>query len=531
LLGGVFLGNATIIEVKGELIDSYGRIQIFEGFPYKRYELKPLQLSDSEKKLIRTLSASIGRTYSLDEIREVIGIENAVSFSNEFNSEIIQTIEINELLLKLPTDELHDQLKSSLVKLFEKYFPQMKDKEGIASEVISSAVGYGPIAPLLEDSLLEEIMVNGAGRPVFVFHKKHGMCKTNIVMQTEKQVLKLCSKIAFTVGRKFDEAHPLLDARLPDGSRANATFSLVTPFGSSLTIRKFTKMPISIVDLIENRTLSAETAAFLWLMVEGLKIEPMNIIITGGAGSGKTTLMNALATFMRYDDRVISIEDTLELDLGSRENWIQMESRPGTRKYEQIEMDDLLRNSLRMRPDRLLVGEVRGKEAQTLFVAMDTGHQGILGTVHANTSRELLLRLKSAPMNVPNHMLSLVNISVVMFRMYDRKKGLLRRVKEVAELERMEDKILLSNVFEWNRRTDTVEKTNVPCRTLDKLAEKLNMKKNEIKEELLIRQRILEWMLENGIKSTPDVEKIIQEYYLDPQSVLQMVAGKAPISV
>jgi len=521
------LPGAEIIEVKGELLDSYGRVQLFEGFPYKRYEIKLLEMADKEKRLVKTLAASIGRTYSLDEIREGIGIQEAVSFANEFNSEIIQTIEINELLLKLPSEDLYAQLKASLTKLFEKYFPEMKAKESIASEVLSNSIGYGPIEPIIEDPLLEEIMVNGANRAVFVFHKRHGMCKTNIVMQNERQVLRLCSKIAFTVGKKFDEAHPLLDARLPDGSRANATFSLVTPFGSSLTIRKFTKIPISIVDLIGNRTISAETASFLWLMVEGLKMEPMNIIIAGGAGSGKTTLMNSLATFMRYDDRIISIEDTLELDLGARENWIQMESRPGTHKYEEIQMDDLLRNSLRMRPDRLLVGEVRGKEAQTLFVAMDTGHRGILGTVHANTSRELLLRLKSAPMNVPNHMLPLVNISVVMFRMYDRERGLIRRVKEVAELERMEEKILLSNVFEWNRRTDTVEKTNVPCRMLDKLAEKLNMKKNEIKEELLIRHRILEWMLESGIKSASDVEKIIQKYYLDPQSVLQMVAGKS----
>ncbi len=510
------------------MIDSYDRVQIFEGFPYKRYKIIPVSLSETEKKLVKTLSASISRTYSLDEIRESIEIQNAMDFSNEFNSEIVQTIEINELLLKLPDEKLYKELSDSLLKLFERYFPGMKAKNEVASEILSNSIGYGPISPLVDDSLLEEIMVNGENLPVFVFHKKHGMCKTNIVMESERQILKLCSKIAFTVGKKFDEANPLLDARLPDGSRANATFSLVTPFGTSLTVRKFTKMPISIVDLIASGTISSEAASFLWLMVEGLKIEPMNIIIAGGASSGKTTLMNALATFIRYDDRVISIEDTLELDLGSRENWIQMESRPGTHKYEQIEMDDLLRNSLRMRPDRLLVGEVRSKEAQTLFVAMDTGHRGILGTVHANTSRELLLRLKSAPMNVPNHMLSLVNISVVMFRMYDRNRGLIRRVKEIAELDRMEEKILLSNVFEWNRRSDSVEKTNVPSRTLDKLAEKVNMKKNEIKEELLIRQRILEWMLENNIRTAPEVEKIIQEYYLDPQSVLQMVAGRIP---
>lgn len=518
--------ETEIKEVKGKLLESYKNIQIFEGFPYKLYEVRDPGFNPAQQKIADILISSINRTYSLDEIKEGMEIEKAVEFVNEFNSEIIQTIEINELLMKLPSTEVYDDLREKIEGIFKKYLPKLSKREEMAEYILSNSIGYGPITPLINDDSLEEIMVNGAKRAVFVFHKIHGMCKTNIVFEKEKSVLKLATKIALSTGKKFDESNPLLDARLPDGSRANATFSHVTPFGHSITIRKFNKVPLSIVELVKNNTLTSEVAAYLWLMVEGLNIEPMNIIISGGAGSGKTTLMNALASFVRYNDRVISIEDTLELDLGSRENWIQMESKPKIRNIEEVSMNDLLKNALRMRPDRILVGEVRSEEAQTLFVAMDTGHRGILGTLHSNTAREMLLRLKSAPMNVPQHMLPLLNLAIIMFRMYDRRLGLIRRIKEIAEIERMEGKVLLSNIFEWDKKRDIVKKTDIPSHTLDTLAEKTSLTKQELKDELVIRRRIIEWMIENNIYRAPEVEKVIQEYYLDPRSVLERISKK-----
>ncbi len=516
-----------IKQVKGEKIDSYGNVEIFEGFPYKLYEVKSSSFNAAQKKIADVLVSSINRTYSLDEIKEGMAINKAVDFVNEFNMEIIQTIEINEVLMRLPSAELYNKLRKKIIEIFKKFLPKLKKKEEMADYILSHSIGYGEIADLMLDDRLEEVMVNGYEKPVFVFHRKHGMCKTNIVFEKEKTLLKLASKIARSVGKKFDEAHPLLDARMPDGSRANATFSHVTPFGHSITIRKFNKEPLSIINLIQNKTLTTEVSAFLWLMAEGLNIEPMNIIISGGAGSGKTTLMNALASFIRYDDRIISIEDTLELDLGTRENWIQMESQPSIRHVEEVSMNDLLKNSLRMRPDRILVGEVRGPEAQTLFVAMDTGHRGILGTCHSNTSRELLLRLKSEPMNVPEHMLPLLNLAVIMFRVYDRRLGLIRRVKEVGEFERMEGKVLLSNIYQWSAKEDLLKKCDVPSHTVNYLAEKTGLTKQELKDELVIRKRILEWLIEQGSSSAPEVEKIIQEYYLDPRSVLERITASA----
>ena len=209
--------------------------------------------------------------------------------------------------------------------------------------------------------------------------------------------------------------------------------------------------------------------------------------------------------------------------MGKRENWIQLEARPKIQDTKEISMNDLLKNSLRMRPDRIIVGEVRGEEAQTMFVAMDTGHRGMLGTLHSNTAREMVLRLKNAPMNVPIHMIPLLDIAVIMFRMYDRRFGIIRRVREIAEIDRMEDKILLSNVYEWNRKKDVVEKTDIPARTFDKLANATSLTKGEVKEEFLIRRRILEWMLENNIVKWADVEGVIQKYYLDPKSILDKI--------
>jgi flagellar protein FlaI len=187
-------------------------------------------------------------------------------------------------------------------------------------------------------------------------------------------------------------------------------------------------------------------------------------------------------------------------------------------------MEDLLVNALRMRPDRLVVGEVRGPEAQTLFTAMDTGHKGILGTFHSNSSKEMLSRLKSPPMNVPESLLPLLDLSIVMVKMYDSKRGVIRRVKEISEISRMEDKVLLSNVYEWNKTRDTVDLTDVPSHLLEVLAERSFLSKKQIKDELLIRQHILQWMLEKGIRDHYEVEKRIQQYYSEPEILLKEIA-------
>ncbi|MBW2638346.1 MAG: Flp pilus assembly complex ATPase component TadA, partial [Deltaproteobacteria bacterium] len=201
-----------------------------------------------------------------------------------------------------------------------------------------------------------------------------------------------------------------------------------------------------------------------------------------------TNTLNALTSFINHRDRMVTIEDTLELNLGSRENWVQMEAKPQTTETPRVTMDELLQNALRMRPDRLIVGEVRGSEAETLFVAMDTGHAGCLGTLHANTARELMVRLKSAPMNVPEQMLHLLDLILVQNRYYEPERGLIRRVTQVAAISRMEEQVQLSNLFEWDKVNDNVVRNDVPSHTLQNFSEKTGRSKKQLKNEMLVRQ-------------------------------------------
>ncbi|MFH0715036.1 MAG: ATPase, T2SS/T4P/T4SS family [Candidatus Diapherotrites archaeon] len=250
--------------------------------------------------------------------------------------------------------------------------------EFYADAVVREMVGYGLIDQLVRDDQLEEIMIIGPQKPVYVFHRSYEMMLTNIEFYSDSEIEDLINKIAREIGRRVDISAPLLDARLPDGSRVNATISPASVSGATLTIRKFRADPYSLVDLINYNTLNPEAAAFLWLMVEGLGVKPANVLISGGTGSGKTTLLNVMASLVPPQERIVSIEDTAELSLPLL-HWIRLEARPpGMEGRGEITLDVLTKNSLRMRPDRVIVGEVRHDEAFTLFTAMNTGHDGAL---------------------------------------------------------------------------------------------------------------------------------------------------------
>jgi len=511
---------AELKQVRGRLLESRPDSKIFEGFPYNIYQILPQNLSEKEKHHANLLVRVICRSASLNTLLAGLGSKN-VPILEQFRTSVIQFIDVNDLIHKLPDTKQLQVLNLNLLPIATEL--AIVNKKQFIEYVLDNSIGFGEISNLMRNPQLEEIMVNGFERSVFIFHRHFGNCKTNIQVDEKSGTFRLIKRIATTVGKQFNEAHPLLDARLPDGSRANATFNYVSPFGHTLTIRKFSKIPLSIIDLIGNSTMNSGLAAFLWVMIEGMSLHPMNIIITGGTGSGKTTLMNVLASFIPFEERIISIEDTIELDLGARENWIQMESKPKIKDVLAVSMDDLLKNTLRMRPDRIIVGEVRSEEAKTLFVAMDIGHRGILGTVHSNSARELILRLKNEPMGVPVQMIPLLDLVIVMERHYSKKRGMIRTVKQIAEIGRMEETVLLNNIYEMNEKTGQVKRTNVPSELVEKLAISSGMTKNELKREILVRKKILEFLIRQGVRKRSEVEKIVQQYYFNSEAILKRI--------
>ena len=292
--------------------------------------------------------------------------------------------------------------------------------------------GYGKIDPLLKDDALEEIMIIGKDKPIYVYHRNNGMMITEIIL-SEIEIKQIINKIANYVQRKIDNETPILDARLPNGSRVNATIPPITADGSTVTIRKFKKEQLTILDLISSNSISAHLAAFLWINIDGLNVRPSNIIISGGTGSGKTTTLNTLTSFIPSNERIITIEDILELQI-PQEHVIRTETRPPNIEGKgEINMDILLKNSLRQRPDRIIVGEVRSKEAITLFGALNTGHSG-MGTLHANSTQETITRLINPPMNVPSIMINSIDFIVMQNRIIHPSKGIIRRITEVAEV-------------------------------------------------------------------------------------------------
>ena len=370
---------------------------------------------------------------------------------------------------------------------------------------------------LIKDPSLEEIMVNGPNLPVFIYHRDYGTCETNLVL-TEDQILETILDIANKMNDHIDARKPFLDARLADGSRLNATIPPATPEGPTITIRKFKENPLSIVDLINLGTVSVDLATELWMFVEGEKNYPLNILIIGGAGGGKTTTLNVLSSFIPMEDRIVVIEDTLELTFPERKNVIRMESRTGTLGGGEITMNDLLKNALRMRPDRIIVGEVRGEEAESMFNAMNIGHSA-MGTLHANSPGESAARLTNPPMNVPPNMLPLMDLILVEHKIR-AAGGLKRRVTSVVEVAKSEVGVSFSEIFSYDPKTDKVIRTDVPMQKEEKLAELSGLSTLDLKREAQEKKLILEYLIKNKINDFTKVQDVIQRYYVEPESII-----------
>lgn len=395
--------------------------------------------------------------------------------------------------------------------------------DNLARKLFQDLVGYGEIDPLIRDDNLEEIMVIGIDKPVFVYHREYGMMKTNILFKDAGEVMNLIDSIARQINRRIDQESPILDGRLPDGSRVNATIPPISADGPSMTIRKFKRDPLTIIDLINSKTISVELAAFFWLCFDGLGVKSANAIISGGTSSGKTTTLNALSSFINPKERIITIEDTLELQI-PHEHVIRMETRPpNVENRGELTMNDLVKNSLRQRPDRIIVGEVRGSEAITLFTAINTGHSGF-GTLHSNDARETITRLTNAPMSVPNIMISAIDFIIMQNRIYRSDGVSFRRISEVAEVSGIEEGVIqLNKIFEWDPQSDTIKNVGITSKTLTEIANVSGNSLNNLYDEIKNREIVLQHMVDQNIRSIRDVSTVLEMYYLDSQKVLNRI--------
>jgi pilus assembly protein CpaF len=332
------------------------------------------------------------------------------------------------------------------------------DRDRLAAEIADDILGHGPLERLLSDDSVTEIMVNG---PFDVWVERQGrLYETTVRFNDESHLRRLINKMVAQVGRRVDESSPMVDARLPDGSRINAVIPPLSLSGPLLTIRKFSKKRLDMGDLIRLGTLTTETVEFLQRCV----LAELNLLISGGTGSGKTTLLNALSSAVPDSDRIVTIEDAAELRLNQR-HVLRLEARPKNIEGEgEIPIRELVRNSLRMRPDRIIVGEVRGAEALDMLQAMNTGHDGSLSTIHANTPRDALSRVETMvlmagydlPMRaIRQQVASAIDLLVHLERLEDGS----RRVTAITEVQRMEsDVITLQDIFEFKIQEVTSER-------------------------------------------------------------------------
>ncbi len=404
------------------------------------------------------------------------------------------------------SEDLKRKFTLSIARLIQKYFPQSdeKTKSTLINYLLQENLGLGKIDILLKDKFLEEIVVNNHTEPVWVYHKTFGWLETNIKIMTEARIRHYATMIGRDVNKEITALNPLMDAHLMTGDRVNATLSPISTKGNTITIRKFEEDPWTITRFLEAGTITIEAAALIWL---GMQNE-LSIIIAGGTGSGKTSMLNVISNFLPPNQRIISIEDTRELQLSKHLHWVPMETRlPNPEGKGGVTMLDLLVNSLRMRPDRIIVGEIRRKEeAQVLMEAMHTGHS-VYATIHANNAEETITRLTNPPIEIPKQMLSSLSMIVVQNR--NRRTGK-RRTMQIAEINKVGDPRIL---LQYNAMKDSQDKIADSENIMSTISLYTGMTTEQILADLKQKENILRWLLEKNIRTINEIGKFMANYY------------------
>jgi flagellar protein FlaI len=382
--------------------------------------------------------------------------------------------------------------------------------------LIRNFLGWGRLDPLMKDRWLEDISCDGNMIPLFLYHRKYRNLKTNIMFE-EEMLNSLAITLAQRSGKHISTGSPMLDATLPDGSRLQVTLGTeVTTRGTSFTIRKFREDPFSPVELIENGTFSADELVYFWMAIENNK----SLLFIGGTASGKTTSLNAVSLFIPPMAKVVSIEDTREITL-YHENWIASVTRESVAEGSNlIDMFDLLRSAMRQRPEYILVGEVRGHEAQTLFQAMNTGHT-TFSTMHAGSVDAAIHRLESEPLKVPRNMVTALDIVSVQALVYVGSQRVRRalEVVEIAGIDPATGNLRVNTVFTWDPVKDTFAYKGRSAVYSD-IAERRGWSREVLEHEIEVRKKILLAMQAQRIIDYVSVSRIFHTYYIEPDKVL-----------
>ncbi len=456
------------------------RIEWFEQEAVPKYIVNITNISDTTKLILEKIRQEFISKINLKDIEE-LGEEKA--------------------------GDIREKFKKEIEGLINKYFPNAdtQTKNMLINYLLEENLGLGKLEILLRDKNLEEIVVNNHVEPVWVYHKKFGWLITNIRILTEERIRHYATMIGREVGKEITNLHPLMDAHLANGDRVNATLSPISTKGNTLTIRKFSEDPWTITKFIKLGTISLEAAALLWLAVQN----ELSILIAGGTGSGKTSMLNVLANFFPPNQRIISIEDTRELTLPRNLHWVPLETRlPNPEGKGGVTMLDLLVNSLRMRPDRIIVGEVRRQEeAEVMLEAMHTGHS-VYSTIHANNAEEVITRLTNPPINLPKPIIS--SLSLILVQNRNRRTGK-RRTLQIAEILPNGDPNILMRL---NVHADVIERVNKSVSMMERLKLYTGLSEQELMFDLKQKMKILQWMVARDIENVHDIGLKMSQYYM-----------------
>jgi flagellar protein FlaI len=402
-----------------------------------------------------------------------------------------------------------------------------ESKDKIFYHIFREFMGYGKIDILMHDGEIEDISCDGHGIPIFIHHRDYESIKTNIIFNSSDELDSFVVKLSQMCGKQISVYEPIVDGKLSDGSRLQTTLAKTITKHSTFTIRRFRTDPLTPTDLISNNTLSIDMAAYFWLAIE----KGASALFCGGTATGKTTMLNALSLFLPPAYKIVSIEDTREINL-PHVNWIAGTTRQGFLSTENnktgkdIDMFDLIKVALRQRPRVIIVGEVRGKEAYALFQAMTTGHQSY-STLHADDIHSLIQRLESAPISLPRSLLT--SLDLVIFLKSVTVRGLpARRITNVTEIVKIDpetNRLVTMTPFHWISEIDDRFEGNGGSRLFNKIKQYAGWSDEKLIQEIKNRIIILEWMVKENIRSYEEVGRIISEYSKDPKAVLTKVKG------